>query len=214
MNESTYSSYGYHIHRLVVESTVDKIKRWIVSHPHDVGESLLDASSNLRVVVGSQDGFTFDEYAQWSSITRIETASGSESSGNPIAFTAKQITDKRVELVTQLFDKRAEKYYNSLIRDARRLLDADCQELDKDGKSPTFFTGESDRVKIAKFIEKHFSIAEIDSICFEMTIESEEIRGSTKSVRVQDLVKYCERRGRLADLEGLVRNKRNGISWV
>jgi hypothetical protein len=59
--------------------------------------------------------------------------------------------------------------------------------------------------KLVSLLNQHFNISEIDSLCFEMGIDEEQLRSQTKDEKVRSLVKYCEQAGRTDALKRLMR---------
>ena len=54
----------------------------------------------------------------------------------------------------------------------------------------------------------------MDSICFELDIDAEQIAGETKSAKVERLIMYCEHRKRFTELINLCAAKRPGHPWL
>jgi hypothetical protein len=61
-------------------------------------------------------------------------------------------------------------------------------------------------------IEKCFSFDEIVDLCYRLGIDPEEITGTTKSVRIWNLINYVARRGMLDQLVRLVKKLRPSVS--
>jgi hypothetical protein len=57
-----------------------------------------------------------------------------------------------------------------------------------------------DRVKLRRLIEGAFSTSELNDLCFDLGIDHENVPGEERSARVRELIRYCERHSRIADL--------------
>lgn len=66
--------------------------------------------------------------------------------------------------------------------------------------------------KLRNFINDHFNGEEIIEICLQMDIDYENLSGAGKEGRIISLIGYCERRGRLDELEKNCRDLRPGVS--
>jgi Effector-associated domain 7 len=64
---------------------------------------------------------------------------------------------------------------------------------------------------LVPLLNDYFSNSDIDSLCFELGIDDEQLRGQTKDEKARSLVKYVEQRGRLADLKQLMRVARPNL---
>jgi len=78
----------------------------------------------------------------------------------------------------------------------------------KVGVAPVSAVAPIDRVGLRRVIDVAFNLDELKSICFELGIDHEELAGSTKSAKIQELIGFCERRGRFSDLVRQVRTLR------
>ncbi|MCW1968597.1 MAG: hypothetical protein KIH69_010830 [Anaerolineae bacterium] len=58
---------------------------------------------------------------------------------------------------------------------------------------------------LVPLLNTYFNLSEIESLCFEMGIDDENLRGQTKDEKARSLVKHCESRGRLDELKRLMR---------
>jgi hypothetical protein len=63
-------------------------------------------------------------------------------------------------------------------------------------------------VELRDIINKYFSDSELRDLCFELNIDYESLGGDNKPAKVRELVTYCQRRDRLADLEAACRRLR------
>lgn len=68
-----------------------------------------------------------------------------------------------------------------------------------------------DRQQIRNLLVKHFSLAEIDLLCIDLDIDSDEIEGKTLSVKANALCSYCDRRGWFAKLYQAMKKARPGL---
>ena len=59
-----------------------------------------------------------------------------------------------------------------------------------------------DRIKLRENINRFFSLDEIESLCFDLGVDFENIGGTSKPGKVLELIQYMERRGRLEELAG------------
>jgi hypothetical protein len=62
-------------------------------------------------------------------------------------------------------------------------------------------------------IVKHFSMEEIETLAFDLSIDWDELPGNAKSSKAQALLAYLARRKRLSDLLTLLREERPKIDW-
>jgi RNA-directed DNA polymerase len=66
------------------------------------------------------------------------------------------------------------------------------------------------RIKLKEVLTELFNGGELNVLCFELGIEIENIKGSNKSEKVIELIKYIERRDRMPELVKIVTKKRPG----
>lgn len=59
-------------------------------------------------------------------------------------------------------------------------------------------------------LQEQFNVAELQELCFELSVPWEDVAGASKSVKVIELITYMQRRGRLAELAAAVRAARPG----
>ncbi|MCA9994773.1 MAG: HEAT repeat domain-containing protein, partial [Anaerolineales bacterium] len=62
-------------------------------------------------------------------------------------------------------------------------------------------------------LDEAFDESELRNLCWELRINYEELLGSYKSDKVRELIAYCQRRGRLQDLQIISALKRPQIDW-
>lgn len=64
--------------------------------------------------------------------------------------------------------------------------------------------------KLREVLEQRFNLSELNTLCFELNVEYEQVSGSTRSEKVVELIKYMDRRGRYQDLFKAVEIARPG----
>lgn len=69
------------------------------------------------------------------------------------------------------------------------------------------------KVELSKLIRQHYSLEEFKSLCFELQVAYDDLPGETLTNRVEALVEYLERRGRVPHLLALVKQERPHITW-
>ncbi len=65
-----------------------------------------------------------------------------------------------------------------------------------------------DLTELRDFITKYFDYNELRDLCFDLGIDHESLPGESKSAKARELVAYCQRRNRLAELEVICRRLR------
>lgn len=68
-------------------------------------------------------------------------------------------------------------------------------------------------VALQFLIARHFNLEELRQLCFEMQIETSRLDGVGAAAKARELVKFCDRHGRLDDLLALVQKKRPEAPW-
>ena len=63
-------------------------------------------------------------------------------------------------------------------------------------------------------IARHFDMEELRQLCFELSISVSGLDGVGVEGKARELVKFCDRHGRLDDLFELVQAKRPEAPWV
>lgn len=73
----------------------------------------------------------------------------------------------------------------------------------------------SSRQTFRQLIQEHFTLQELEDLCFDLTIDHEELGGDTlsKSTRVVRLIKYSQKHGRLPDLLSHIQKARPHLTW-
>lgn len=64
------------------------------------------------------------------------------------------------------------------------------------------------KVELSKLIRRHYDLGEFKSLCFELQVEYDDLPGETLTNRVEALVEYLERRGRVQELLKLIKQQR------
>ncbi|MGD8585378.1 MAG: hypothetical protein PVH65_11190 [Chloroflexota bacterium] len=70
-----------------------------------------------------------------------------------------------------------------------------------------------ERIKLLRLIRQNFGMADLQTICYELVEDCENLRNGTKDVFVRDLIAYHERRGRMARLRNLLLRERPEVEW-
>jgi hypothetical protein len=65
-----------------------------------------------------------------------------------------------------------------------------------------------DLPQLRDFITRNFNDSELRDLCFDLGIEYENLGGDNKSAKARELVAYCQRHTRLAELEATCRRLR------
>jgi len=69
--------------------------------------------------------------------------------------------------------------------------------------------------KLRDLLRQYFKLPELEDLCFEMgDIEWGDLRGETLSEKARELVLYCQKQGRLAELLVHARRLRPAIDWT
>jgi hypothetical protein len=63
--------------------------------------------------------------------------------------------------------------------------------------------------KLAAVLEDRFSLSEIDTLCFDLGIDAENVRGETKPEKARALIDYCARRKMLDKLVSAIKKIRD-----
>ena len=62
--------------------------------------------------------------------------------------------------------------------------------------------------QLRDFITRNFNDSELRDLCFDLDIEYENLGGDNKAAKARELVAYCQRHGRLTELEDTCRRLR------
>ena len=69
------------------------------------------------------------------------------------------------------------------------------------------------RIRLRQLITRYFSKHELESLLFDLGIDKDEFPEGVKSDMAQEIILYCERHGRMADLLELCRQQRPNADW-
>lgn len=64
------------------------------------------------------------------------------------------------------------------------------------------------KIELSKLIRQHYDLGEFKSLCFELQVAYDDLPGETLTNRVEALVEYLERRGRVQELFNLIKQQR------
>jgi hypothetical protein len=64
-----------------------------------------------------------------------------------------------------------------------------------------------------RLLDQYFSLEEIRTLCFDLGVDYESVRGEGKSARIRELILALGRNGRLPELIGLVQEQRRHVHW-
>ena len=62
-------------------------------------------------------------------------------------------------------------------------------------------------------IDEHFNTAELKQLYFDLGIDWGDLDGGTDPEKIQSLIQYMQRRGRLPDLLAILRKERPDVEW-
>lgn len=65
----------------------------------------------------------------------------------------------------------------------------------------------------AVLIQDHFNEEELAEVCFRLGIEPEQVKGDTMVTRPFELVRMCQRMGKMGELIGVLGEKRPFVDW-
>ncbi len=66
-------------------------------------------------------------------------------------------------------------------------------------------------LRLFGLLNKHFSASELQTLCFALGIDYQDLEGSTRIDKARELVRYCERHNRIADLEAAIKETRPDV---
>lgn len=67
--------------------------------------------------------------------------------------------------------------------------------------------------RLRKLLVNSFDLEELRVLCFDMGVEYEDLAGKTKTTKMQDLIQYLKRRGRLQQLIDAAAEERPNVNW-
>jgi len=68
-------------------------------------------------------------------------------------------------------------------------------------------------IEIHQLLTQNFNLEELETLCFNLGIDYENLGGSGKEAKARELLKYLQRRNRILDLESVIRESRPDIIW-
>ena len=69
------------------------------------------------------------------------------------------------------------------------------------------------RVRLHMMIDDHFDKDELQTLCFDMGVNYDDLSGENKSGKARELIAYCERRDKIPDLVARCKKLRPTASW-
>jgi non-canonical purine NTP pyrophosphatase (RdgB/HAM1 family) len=69
------------------------------------------------------------------------------------------------------------------------------------------------RIRLRQLINRHFSKEELQTLCFDLNIDCDDLPGDTKTSIAQEIILYCERLGIVPSLLALCRQQRANADW-
>jgi len=73
---------------------------------------------------------------------------------------------------------------------------------------------EVDKVQLKRLMIQHFSLNDLRDIVYDLQFQDDKSFSENKPVWCGELIEYCEQEDRLADLIGLIQEKRPRINWL
>lgn len=67
--------------------------------------------------------------------------------------------------------------------------------------------------RLRQLLVQHFDLEELQTLCFDVQVDFEELAGGTKSAKVRELVAYLQRENRLDALLGAAASARPSVQW-
>lgn len=75
------------------------------------------------------------------------------------------------------------------------------------------YESDIDLVYLQKKLVEHFDLSELKTLCFDLSINYEEIAGETLTDKTRELVKFVYRSGRIGDIIELCQELRPKVAW-
>ena len=72
----------------------------------------------------------------------------------------------------------------------------------------------TDLVRLRQILTEHFDDGELRTLCFDLRIDYQSLPGEGKADKARELVAYCDRHERIAELEDKVRQLRSNVPKV
>lgn len=70
-----------------------------------------------------------------------------------------------------------------------------------------------DLKQLRNLLSAHIGLADLKELTFDLGIDYEELAGGSKTIKILELITYLERRGRLGELIGELKDKRPDVEW-
>lgn len=84
---------------------------------------------------------------------------------------------------------------------------------DSEGQTNETASAELDLSALRVKMSEYFSLSDLQTICFDMGIDYDDIRGGSKSVFIRELIIYVQQRGQLNELIEELRKARPKVTW-
>jgi hypothetical protein len=68
-------------------------------------------------------------------------------------------------------------------------------------------------VKLHRILDKGFDLEELRTLCFELGVDYDDLRGEGKVNKARELISYLDRRGRTSELVRIGQHTRDDIAW-
>ena len=75
------------------------------------------------------------------------------------------------------------------------------------------YESDVDLINLQQLLVKHFDLSEMKQLCFDLTIDYEELAGDTKSEKARQLVKFGHRHGRIPEIVRQCAKERPKAEW-
>lgn len=75
------------------------------------------------------------------------------------------------------------------------------------------YESDIDLIYLQKQLVEHFTLEELDQLCFDLRIDYEELPGDTKTTKARELVKFAYRQGRLPEIVQQCEKERPKVRW-
>ncbi|MCL4505532.1 MAG: hypothetical protein M1434_02670 [Chloroflexi bacterium] len=69
------------------------------------------------------------------------------------------------------------------------------------------------QIRLYENLVAYFSMSDLQELCFELSIDDENLPGITKADKARELVLYCERHNRMGELKAKCRTQRPHVDW-
>ena len=93
-----------------------------------------------------------------------------------------------------------------------KIADIDLQIAKAANSQELQIDNEDTLVALRSKLEKHFSLQELNTLCFDLGIDSENFLQLKESF-TRELVSYCFRRGIISKVVNYCKNKRPNVAW-